>query len=337
MPSALHQTFSLLTLVAVACAPAKPDSTAGQRPDEELWRSEGVRPSVATITGYLHRRDLVESSGAALSATQPGVLFTINDSGNEPILYATDSSGADRGAWRVTGATNVDWESIAIGPCAGDGGPGSVSAGPPRCVYIGDTGDNDARHAARAIYRIPEPTATAAGRTGATAPAERVSYAYEGGPRDVEALTVGASGEIALYTKRPLRDARGALRPALVFRLPSTVWASATRATAALADSLPAIHPGGGPGASLVTDAALRGDGRRVAVRTYTTVYVYASDPATGRIAPGARPAICDVSAVGGDTGEGITWTADGRLLLTSEGRASSVDVVRCADADDAR
>src|SRR5215208_4656843 len=31
-------------------------------------------------------RKLVENSGAAMSASQPGILFTINDSGNEPLL-----------------------------------------------------------------------------------------------------------------------------------------------------------------------------------------------------------------------------------------------------------
>jgi hypothetical protein len=329
----LAACLTILALAAAACA----RSDARPATADPQWKSEGVPPADATVTGHLRRADLVESSGAAMSATQPGLIFTINDSGNRPLLYATDSTGADRGAWRVTGATDLDWESIAVGPCGTSGDAGVAAAGPPRCVFVGDTGDNAERRATRTIYRVPEPTAAAAGSTGATPKAERLTYVYDGGPRDVEAMTVGPTGEISFYTKRPLENPAGRLRPSLVFRLPASAWRTgsiATPAVAALSDSLSAIVPGAGPGASLVTDAALSASRRRLAVRTYTTVYVYASDPATGRILAGARPAVCDVSSLGGDFGEGLTWLGAGRLVLMSEGRASSLDAVRCPDPE---
>src|SRR5262245_37205871 len=63
--------------------------------------SMGVPAQAVAMTGHFVRSDLLESSGVVASSTQPGVLFTINDSGNEALLFATDSTGADRGVWRV--------------------------------------------------------------------------------------------------------------------------------------------------------------------------------------------------------------------------------------------
>src|SRR5687767_13266067 len=54
--------------------------------------SMGVPASAAATRGNLARGDLRESSGAAASTIQPGVVFTINDSGHEPLLYATDAT-----------------------------------------------------------------------------------------------------------------------------------------------------------------------------------------------------------------------------------------------------
>jgi hypothetical protein len=47
---------------------------------------------------------VVESSGVAVSRAYPDVLWTHNDSGDGPYLYATDLHGKDRGAVQVSGA-----------------------------------------------------------------------------------------------------------------------------------------------------------------------------------------------------------------------------------------
>ena len=79
--------------------------------------SMGVAARDISTVRLLATRELVEGSAAAMSRRQPGVLFTLNDSGNQPLLFAIDTTGADRGTWRVVNATNVDWESAAIGAC----------------------------------------------------------------------------------------------------------------------------------------------------------------------------------------------------------------------------
>src|SRR5690606_18138970 len=111
-------------------------------------------------------RDLVENSGAAMSLTQPGVWFTINDSGNDAVLYALDTTGVARGSWRIQGTGNRDWETLALGPCTDAAGAGEAA----HCLYIGEIGDNDARHEFVGIHRVPEPRAQDAQFSGELGP-----------------------------------------------------------------------------------------------------------------------------------------------------------------------
>jgi hypothetical protein len=273
------------------------------------------------------RRELLESSAAAVSVSQPAIIFTINDSGHEPILFAIDTAGADRGAWRITGATNIDWEAGALGPCAAP----VRAAGPipvPRCLYIGETGDNEGTHATRAIYRVAEPVAESAGFMGSLA-AERLTYRYADGPRDVEAMYVAPDGSIDLITKRPLRDAAGHLRPALIYTLDAAAWNATGIAIARRADSL-TIVPGTAPFRQ-VTDAALSPDALFLAVRTYFQVFIFATDPATGTVRREIPPATCNIVALDERQGEGVGWWGTRReLVLTSEGRTEPLRVIAC-------
>ena len=288
--------------------------------------SMGVVPGAVVVLPVQARQDLVENSAAVISRSQPDVVFTINDSGNEPVLFAVDTTGSDRGAWRVNGATNVDWEAASSGPCA------TLSAGAPSvagdCLYIGDTGDNEARRPSRAIYRVAEPRAESPGYVGSL-PAERLSYRYPDGPHDVEAMYVAPDGVVYLITKRPERDRLGRLRPALIFSLPRAAWDHVGDTEATLVDSLP-IVPGSAPG-RVITDASLSPDGRRLAVRTYAQIYVFAIDSATSRPHPGLTPAVCNIAFVEDVWGEGLTWYADAqRLLLTAEGLNAPMHVLAC-------
>ena len=268
----------------------------------------------------IHSRALPENSAAAMSRTQPGVLFTINDSGNEPVLYAVDTTGAPRGAWRIRGATNVDWEAVSVGPCE--------PAGPAACVYIGDTGDNDEALPGRSIYRVAEPP-VAARRGTSTIDAARLDYTYPDGPHDVEAMYVAPNGDTFLISKRASTDAAARLRPALVYRLPAAAWSTRGRATAERADSLE-IVPGSAP-LRVITDASLAPDGRHLAVRTYMQAYVFATDSATGRVVHNLAPAVCNIVSLGEAQGEGVTWADNsGRLVFTSEGRDSPLELATC-------
>jgi len=274
-------------------------------------------PAEARRTGVFANRHLDESSGVAASRRYPGVLWSHEDSGGDPLLFATDTSGADRGTFNVRGAANVDWEDVALGPCDSS-----------TCVYLADTGDNRERRKSASIWRVPEPDAAAArpGHAADTAPAERVEFRYPGGARDVEAMWVDPSGDVHLVAK-------GRHGPAVHYRLPAALWSARDGKRPAVADSLGVLPIAVQRGVRrLVTGAALSPDGRRVVVRTYGEAYFFARR-ADGSLALPPRPLACDLAGLE-PQGEGVAWLDDTRLVLTSERgmvRTGTVTVVRCA------
>ena len=267
-------------------------------------------------SGLIDNPALVEASGLARGAANAGVFWSHNDSGNDALLFALDSTGASRGTVRVTGATNTDWEAIASGPCES----GS-------CLYIGDVGDNKARRAEVTLWRVREPLPS----DTATAQATQLDFRYPDGPHDVEAMWVAPDTTVWLVTKRPLRTRRGNFRPALLFRLPAAAWRGPSPAVAELVDSLPITPIEQNPN-GWITDASYGSSvsgPARVVIRTYQEVFVLAADPMTGR--PGGITARCSLSALRERYGEAVTWMQDNRLLFANEGRHSRLWTGRCA------
>lgn len=269
-----------------------------------------------TLTGTFRSRRLTESSGVVVSHAHKGILWTHNDSGDGPYLYATDLRGSDRGAVRVTGAKNVDWEDLSHGPC-----PPPASGA---CIYIGDTGDNLQEHRSVTIYAVPEPDPpTGPGDTlRATPPARALRFRYPDGPHDVEALFVSPH-DSAMYL-----ISKGRSSPVRLYRLPRAAWDSTKTVEAEVLQRLPII-----PDASagrLVTDAAIRADGALVVVRTYTEIYFFIPRPG-GRLSP-IGP-VCPIAGLE-RIGEAIDFLDDSTFVLTSEadflGRGT-IHTVRCA------
>ena len=261
-------------------------------------------------TGTLADSSLRESSGVTRSHRIPGVLYSINDSGNAPEIFALDSTGATLGRWVLPEVDNRDWEAIASGPCP---------AG--RCLFIGDLGDNLERRKHVTIYRVTEPETLAALRGKSvprTAGIDSIRFRYPGGPRDVEAMWVDAAGVPNLVSK-------GRSGQITLYRVPPRFGAKKVQ-LAERVQVLP-ITPQPALG-QWVTDAALSPDGHRVAIRTYTMLYIFVVSPA-GRL---ERPARCGLAGLE-PQGEGVTWLDDRRLFLTSEstnGDPAPVHVVRC-------
>lgn len=337
---AMRRARAVLVLAALACSSADSGDTPTPGSRGSLLASDSLGTPVQLVNTIPTRtRDLLaEGSGLAMSVRQPGVLFTINDAGHEAILFALDTTGADRGAWRIAGATNVDWESIALGPCRPDEQPVDEAASAAShagdvaqsdwCVFIGDTGDNSRRRSHRTIYRVPEPAAADSSFLGMLS-ADRLDFRYPDTPHDVEAMYRSPDGALHLITKRPLIGLRGRPRPALVFRLAPDAWDRRETVTAERIDSLPIV-----PGSALlrlVTDASLSRDARLLAVRTYAQVYIFATDSVSGRVDHGIAPATCNVLPLAEHTGEGITWLGASRaLVLSHEGRRTPLHVIEC-------
>ena len=254
-----------------------------------------------------------ESSGVAPSRRTPGLLWTHDDSGEPPYLFATDTTGAVRGTFSVTGARNQDWEDIALGPC-----------GRNACLYLADTGDNSERRSVVVLYRVPEPTLPdrRPKQVRPTAPAQAVTFRYPDGPHDVEAMWVAPNGDVHLVSK----GRTGRVRH---YRVRAASWTSGRPVTAELLGALPV------PVRSrldYVTGAALSPDERIVAVRSYASVYFFYG-LGNGRLALPPEPRACDVRALG-IQGEGVSWLDRDVLVLTSERAilpAGTIAVARCA------
>lgn len=288
-----------------------------------LAPGEVLPTSVLRIESAINS-ELVENSVAITSVRQPGVIFGLNDSGHRPRIFAFDSSGRDLGRWELYGARNRDWEAAAAGPCL-------AADTLPSCIYIGDVGDNDANRTYVEIYRIAEPTAPGS-RDAEPAPLMvlgRISVKYPDRPHDVEAMYVTPDRALFLITKRRFLDKQRRPRQALVYRIPPDAWDSSGVVIATLVDSLPII-PGATQGRQ-VNDAALSPDGKTLAVRTYSEVFIFAVDSGTGLPVQGIAPITCFIRFLREELGEGVGWWWDGRrLLLTSERRSSPLYVVQC-------
>ena len=260
---------------------------------------------------------LTESSGVAVSRTHRGVLWSHNDSGDGPYVYATDLAGADRGALLIPGATAVDWEDMALGPCPARSGD---------CLYFADTGDNGERRPTVTVYAVPEPEppVSPADTQRTTAAPAVLRLRYPDGSHDVEAIYVSFR-DSALYLVTKGRS--GAIR---LYRVPADDWRGGGDSTvvASLVQDIP-IAPEQSAG-RWVTGAAMRPDGGLVAIRTYSEIYFFTPADA-GRLSAASRP-VCSVRGLE-QQGEAIDFLDETTVVLTSEaGRGSpgTIHTVRC-------
>lgn len=263
-------------------------------------------PSVRVLsTGVLAERRLTESSGVVASRRHPGIYWTINDSGNGPGLFATDSSGRAVAALLVRGAANVDWEDLATGPCA-DGSP---------CLYIGDIGDNRARRSRLVVYRLAEPDI---GGPSSTAPVlDSLVLRYPDRPHDAEALAVTRDGWLLVITK----DTSG---PPRLYRA-ALAGEGAERRLERVGDLPVATSVLRG---RLVTGADISPDGRWLALRTYVSIHLFRVGEG-GRLTPRTDPNGLLIPAVE-TQGEAIAFDGNDVLVLTSErGYAGRPTIIR--------
>jgi hypothetical protein len=301
--------------------------TSEQALAAHLQTGRAYAARVLEVVGTLPDQ-LRESSGLAVSRTQPGVLWSHNDSGDGPNLYAIDMSGRLLAIVPVAKASARDWEDVASGPCPASP-PATASlekrAPSPACLYVADTGNNDGERDDLAVYVVVEPVI---GRTGSTPPmatAQSFRYRYPGGPQDSEAIAVLPTGDVTVVSK-------GRTGSIDFFAITA---AEVARALAS-GEVLAAVRTGGTGIAPdprigrLVTGAAVSPDGKTLAVRTYTEVFFFGAVENGHRWRDLRRPCFL------GDAepqGEAIDYLDSETLLLTSErsrGRPGTIHRLRC-------
>ncbi|HEX9704132.1 MAG TPA: hypothetical protein VGA20_02660 [Gemmatimonadales bacterium] len=279
-----------------------------------------MQSALTERTGAIQSARVLEASGVSVSRVHPGLLWTHNDSGDGPYLYATDLHGTDRGAVRVADAEALDWEDIAIGPC-----PTSNAT----CLFIADVGDNLEVRPFVTVYAVPEPDPPGSpDDTSRTTRAPVVlRLRYPDGSRDVEAIYVAPrDGAVFLVSK-------GRSSPIRLYRVDRAAWSADTVVTATRVQEL-ALRRNRGEG-HWITAAAIRRDGRLVALRTPTEIYFY-TPGVGGRLGPSNRP-VCVIRGLEYQ-GEAVDFVDDSTLVVVSEAagrkKPGSIHTVRCPPSD---
>lgn len=178
--------------------------------------------------------DITEASGLVAVGDR---FVTVNDSGDDPVVYLVDGDGRTVGRTTFTTDEVEDVEALAVGP---DG-----------ALWVGDIGDNYRERSSVVVYRMPAPEPG-----DRTVEAERFELAYAEGARDAETLLVDPrSGRLLVVSK--------GLFGGTVFAAPAEL--------APTGNMLRAVAPTGG----LVTDGTFLPDGRYLVLRDYGGATVY--------------------------------------------------------------
>lgn len=198
---------------------------------------------------------LSEMSGLQASRAQPGVLWSVNDSGSLPRLYRVGIDGSALGRVRLEGAWLRDAETLALWPRE-DGD----------WILIGDVGDNRGRRDQVRIHALPEP----AKHADRARIAWSLAFAYPDGPRDAEGIAVDPQDDALLVISK--REAAPRL-----YRVPLPGDATGVPGAALTAEPVATLAEGVFDGE--VTGLDISPDGRRMAVLSYRGLYLWERAP----------------------------------------------------------
>lgn len=199
------------------------------------------KDQVAGTVSQISDDRIREASGLALSALHDDLVYTINDSGNRPTIFAIQlTTGAVVGTTDISSLEVEDTESLAV---TADG-----------TLWLGDLGDNAHRRDDISIISFPEPGPG----EGDVTSADRYPVALPDGAVDIEGMLVQPeSHRVRLVTKN--RQGLGS-----IYELPPLTPGVTARATDTGIDAPVAV-----------TDATYTHDGRWALLRTNDEVWIY--------------------------------------------------------------
>jgi hypothetical protein len=304
--------FPVLTLLAAAACGGDPsllEEETGTVEQSLLCASYTAPQSMGSIpTSY----GLNEVSGLAASRNHPGVLWLHEDSGAGPVFWAMSSTAQvlARIAVTGTGVSAVDWEDMALGPCAA----GSAND----CIYIGDIGDNGLSRSNYALYRIPEPNVNVGDAYREfTVTATKFPYQYPGGANyNSETLMVHPTTATPYIVEKHAPTTG----PSRVFKFPMPLTAGAV-ATLTQIDTV--SFP---DGSIKTTGGDIHPSGTRLLIRTYNRLWEY-------RLPSGAAfdsifndaPQLVPVASE--PQGEAVAYRVNGEGYFTQSEQAGSTTV----------
>jgi len=203
----------------------------------------------------IENEQLIESSGLACSTRDDNLLWSHNDSGHMPIIYALDGRGKNKRSFYLEGVQSNDWEDMDAFEYAGE-----------HYLLIADTGDNLHFRWDYQIIIIKEPALTGKSR-GSVSPAWSFVFKFENNRSyDVEAVAVDVQRKkIMLLSKHS--------KPSYLFELPLIPPAGKQVLVAKkIAEFKDMIKP---------TALDISADGRLMSINTYRRVHRWEKKSAT--------------------------------------------------------
>ena len=237
---------------------------------------------------------LPEASGLAISRRAPGLLWSMNDSG-ESTLIALATTGELRGRVRMTGATINNWEDVSVGPV-----PMAHASTSRISATMAETDAGNDLSSARTQARRQHNRAHRRVRL----------QPYPDKAHEAEAAFVAYGPDAVLITKG---------HPSLVFRAPREAETRGVGDVDEVAE-LPVDQflTDQNRRQSRITDAETTPDGKWVVMRTNKELLlVRTRDIVAGRL---ATVLALRSSSLDEPQGEGVAMTDDGDVYLASEG-----------------
>lgn len=287
-------SFLLASLLLASCA-SEPGPSSG-------WSGPWAAGELVEPANH-------EASGLAASRRNADVFWTHNDSGGEPVLFAVNADGSRRGAVRIAGTNNFDWEDCAAFELDGRA-----------WLLAADIGDNFATRAGCVLHLFVEPAGDGLQPTGELElrPDYSIHFVYEDGARDCESVAVDPhEGFIYLLSKRNT--------PARLYRLPLQPAPAGQPAVARFLGPVPHLpQPTAAQQLIQTPTGALRGmpcamdfspDGSAALVLTYGDLLVFPRAEGESWAAAFAKVSL-RLSPHSFDQAEGACFSRDGRSIF---------------------
>jgi hypothetical protein len=300
-----HQP-SLAVKAPTSLAPPENESTV---PEPPILEQRAGCPEFhrGQKTGRIANVELTEASGLAVSRANRDVLWSHNDSGDKPRLFAMTSSGRDLGTYHLAKTKLEDWEDFAIGPAER---PGEYY------LYVGDLGTNAKERHRVSVYRVLEPKVLLDQEpekrklTGIT----RFDFVYpDEAVHDAETLMVDPRSNDLFIVTKPRNDTPKVYRAKAPFE--------ANRTTTLVEIASLSLFEQGKRRGTLVTAGDISPDGSQILIRTYTSAFLWLRN-STESVELALTREPCKVPLSHEPQGETIAFSASGKAYYTvSEGK----------------
>ena len=263
--------FSMRTLLLVMVTAIV--SAGCQKQQEKLAINESLFDA-GVSKAVLKTKVMSEASGLTESINHPNFLWTHNDSGDKARIFLIDTLANLKATVWLSHDEQRDWEDIASGPGPVDG---------KNYIYVGDIGDNNAKHKYKFIYRIEEPDLAHSVDTTINE-IDTIKFELPDGRRDSESMMLDPlTRDIYILSKREEK--------VNLYRLPYPQSTTETmKAELALAKlefnqyQGKAVSKNGGETLingyhptyyNQVVSADISRDGREILIKTYSSIYYW--------------------------------------------------------------